>query len=61
MLKQHSPPLVSAVSNWCAMWLSDSGTQCVMMNTIYKLYKGSELGDVLMAGGVVAEGSVGFR
>ena len=33
-------------------------TQCVMMNTIHKRYKGSELGDVLMTGGVVAEGSV---
>ena len=33
-------------------------TQCVMMNTIYKRYKGSELGDVLMVEGVVAEGSV---
>ena len=30
-----------------------------MMNTIYKCYKGNELGDVLVAGGVVAEGSVG--
>ena len=34
-------------------------TQCVMMNTIYKYYKGIELGDVLVVGGVVAEGSVG--
>ncbi|KAJ3584789.1 hypothetical protein NHX12_015284, partial [Muraenolepis orangiensis] len=33
-------------------------TQCVMMSTIYKRYKGSELGDVLVAGGVIAEGSV---
>ena len=33
-------------------------TQCVMMNTIYKCYKGSELGDVLVAGRVFAEGSV---
>ena len=33
-------------------------TQCVMMSAIYKRYKGSELGDVLVAGGVVAEGSV---
>ncbi|KAJ3580968.1 hypothetical protein NHX12_017231, partial [Muraenolepis orangiensis] len=31
---------------------------CVMMSTIYKCYKGSELGDVLVAGGVIAEGSV---
>ena len=30
-----------------------------MMNTIYKCYKGIELGDVLVAGGVVAESSVG--
>ena len=28
------------------------------MSAIYKCYKGSELGDVLVAGGVVAEGSV---
>ena len=33
-------------------------TQCVMMSAIYKHYKGSELGDVLVAGGVIAEGSV---
>ena len=33
-------------------------TQCVMMSTIYKHYKGSELGDVLVAGGVIADGSV---
>ncbi|KAJ3585747.1 hypothetical protein NHX12_014466 [Muraenolepis orangiensis] len=33
-------------------------TQCVMMSAIYKRYKGSELGDVLVAGGVIAEGSV---
>lgn len=32
--------------------------QCVLMNAIYKHYKGSELGDVLVAGGVIAEGSV---
>ncbi len=28
------------------------------MSAIYKRYKGSELGEVLVAGGVVAEGSV---
>ncbi|KAJ3603232.1 hypothetical protein NHX12_030974 [Muraenolepis orangiensis] len=33
-------------------------TQCVRMSAIYKRYKGSELGDVLVAGGVIAEGSV---
>ena len=33
-------------------------TQCVMMSAIYKCYKGSELGDVLVAGEVVADGSV---
>ena len=33
-------------------------TQCTMMSAIYKRYKGSELGEILVAGGVVAEGSV---
>ena len=33
-------------------------TQCVMISAIYKRYKGSELGDVLVAAGVIAEGSV---
>jgi hypothetical protein len=33
-------------------------TQCVMMSAIYKRYKGSELEDVLIAAGVIAEGSV---
>ena len=33
-------------------------TQCVMMSAIYKRYKGSELGDLLVAAGVIAEGSV---
>jgi hypothetical protein len=33
-------------------------TQCVMMSAIYKRYKGSELGEVLVAAGVIAEGSV---
>ena len=33
-------------------------TQCVMMSAIYKRYKGSELGDVLVAAGVIAQGSV---
>ena len=33
-------------------------TQCVMMSAIYKRYKESELGDVLVMGGVIAEGSV---
>ncbi len=33
-------------------------TQCVMMSAIYKRYKGSNLGEVLVAGGVIAGGSV---
>lgn len=33
-------------------------TQCVMTNAIYKRYKGSELGDIPVAGGAIAEGSV---
>ena len=33
-------------------------TQCAMMSAIYKRYKGSELREVLVVGGVVAEGSV---
>ena len=33
-------------------------TNCVMMTAIYKRSKGSELGEVLVAGGVIAEGSV---
>ena len=33
-------------------------TQGVMMSAIYKRYKGSELGEVLVAGGVITEGSV---
>ena len=33
-------------------------TQCVMMSAIYKRYMGSELGDVLVAAGVIAEVSV---
>ena len=33
-------------------------TQCVMMSAIYKRYKGSELGEVLVAAGVIVEGSV---
>lgn len=33
-------------------------TQCVMMSAIYKRYKGSGLEDVLIAAGVIAEGSV---
>ncbi|CAJ1076504.1 hypothetical protein KUCAC02_009111 [Xyrichtys novacula] len=33
-------------------------TQCVMMSAIYKRYKGSELEDVLVAAGVIAERSV---
>ena len=33
-------------------------TQCVMMSAIYTRYKGSELGEVLAAGDVIAEGSV---
>ena len=33
-------------------------TQCVMMSAIYTRYKGSDYGEVLVAGGVIAEGSV---
>jgi len=33
-------------------------TQCSMMSAIYKRYKGSELEDVLVAAGVIADGSV---
>ena len=33
-------------------------TQCVMMSAVYKRYTGSELGELLVAGGVIAEGSV---
>jgi len=33
-------------------------TQCSMMSAIYKRYKGSELEDFLVAGGVIADGSV---
>jgi len=33
-------------------------TQCSMMSAIYKRYKGSDLKDVLVAGGVIADGSV---
>ena len=33
-------------------------TQCVTMNTMYKRYKGSEFGEVLVTAGVIAEGSV---
>jgi len=32
--------------------------QCLLINAIYKHYRGSELEDVLVAGGVIAEGSV---
>jgi len=32
--------------------------QCSMMSAIYKRYKGSELEDVLVTGGVIADGSV---
>ena len=31
-------------------------TQCVMTSAIYQRYKGSKLGEVLVAGGVIAEG-----
>ena len=33
-------------------------TQCSMMSAIHKRYKGSELEDVLVAGGVIADGSI---
>ena len=32
--------------------------QCVMISAIYKRYNGSELGDILVARGLVAKGSV---
>ena len=41
-----------------ASFLGPFHTQCSMMNAIYKCYKGGELGDVLVAGGVIADGSV---
>ena len=40
------------------LFLGPFHTQCVMMSAIYKRYKGSELGEVVVAGGVIAGGSV---
>jgi len=39
-------------------FLGPFNIQCVMMSAIYTRYKGSELGEVLVAGGVIAESSV---
>ena len=39
-------------------FLGHFNTQCAMMSAIYKCYKGSELEELLVAGGVVAEGSI---
>ncbi len=54
LLKAENPKKYSEI----VPFLGPFHTQCVMMSVIYKRYKGSELGDVLVAGGVVAEGSV---
>ena len=53
-LKAENPDKYSDI----VPFLGPFHTQCVMMNAIYKCYNGSELGDVLVAGGVIAEGSV---
>ena len=50
LLKAENPTKYSEI----IPFLGPFHTQCA----IYKRYKGSELGDVLVAGGVVAEGSV---
>ncbi len=54
LLKAENP------SKYCNIipFLGPFHTQCVMMNAIYKSYKGSELGELLVAGGVIADGSV---
>lgn len=54
MLKSENPKKYHDI----VPFLGPFHTQCVMMSAIYKRYKGSELGDVLVAGGVIAEGSV---
>ncbi len=54
LLKAENPNKYSGI----VPFLGPFHTQCVMMSTIYKRYNGSELGDVLVAAGVVAEGSV---
>ena len=54
LLKAENPKKYSEI----VPFLGPFHTQCVMMSAVYKRYKGSELGDVLVAGGVVAEGSV---
>lgn len=54
VLKAENPNKYSDI----VPFLGPFHTQCVMMNTIYKRYKGGELGEVLVAAGVIAEGSV---
>ncbi|KAI4816806.1 hypothetical protein KUCAC02_009112 [Chaenocephalus aceratus] len=54
LLKAENPSKFSAI----VPFLGPFHTQCVMMSAIYKRYKGSELGEVLVAAGVIADGSV---
>lgn len=54
LLKAENPSKYSDI----VPFLGPFHTQCAMMSAIYKCYKGSELEEVLVAGGVVAEGSV---
>ena len=54
VLKAENPNKYSDI----VPFLGPFHTQCVTMNTIYERYKGSELGEVLVAAGVIAEGSV---
>ena len=42
----------------CVPFISPFHTQCVMMSAISKLYKGSVLGEILVAAGVITKGSV---
>ncbi|KAK1893417.1 Serine/threonine-protein kinase ATG1 [Dissostichus eleginoides] len=53
LLKAENPSKFSAI----VPFLGPFHTQCVM-SAIYKRYKGSELGEVLVAAGVIADGSV---
>ena len=53
-LKAENPDNYRAI----VPFLGPFHTQCVMMSAIYKRYKGSELGEVLVAAGVIVEGSV---
>ena len=54
LLKAENPNKYRAI----VPFLGPFHTQCVMMSAIYKRYNGSELADVLVAAGVIAEGSV---